>query len=98
MPAADSTRFLIQMVVNVAVCNFAKKKIAKIATKKQGKQAFKSYLVFIAFSLMLIGLNQALFFIFKPPNLYQQLNIPRSMPPEEIKKYEDELKVKVMQM
>lgn len=34
MPAADSTRFLVQMVMNVFVCGYAKKKIAKIATKK----------------------------------------------------------------
>jgi hypothetical protein len=51
--------------MNVFLCNFAKKKIAKIATKKQGKRAFKSYLIFLAFAVILIGLNQAVYFFFK---------------------------------
>ncbi len=68
--AGDSTRFLVQMFMNVFLCKYAKKKIAKIATKKQGKRAFKSYLIFIIFAVCLIGLNQAVFFFFKPRNLY----------------------------
>lgn len=70
MPGADSTRFLVQMFMNVFVCGYAKKKIAKIATKKEGKRTFKSYLIFLVFMFTLIGLNQAVFFFFKPLNLY----------------------------
>ena len=65
MANPDSTRFKVQMIMNVFLCNFAKKKIAKIATKKQGKRAFKSYLIFLAFAVILIGLNQAVYFFFK---------------------------------
>lgn len=71
MAGSDSTRFLVQMVMNVFVCNYAKKKIAKIATKKGGKRTLKSYLIFILFSVTLIALNQAVFFFFKPRNLYE---------------------------
>lgn len=97
MPGADSTRFLVQMIMNVVVCKYAKKKIAKIATKKQGKKAFKSYLIFLLFVVSIIGLNQAVYFFFKPRNLYEELNISRSMPPDQIKSYEDETKIKIMQ-
>lgn len=65
MANPDSTRFIVQMIMNVFLCNFAKKKIAKIATKKQGKRAFKSYLIFLTFAVILIGLNQAVYFFFK---------------------------------
>jgi hypothetical protein len=34
MANTDSTRFIVQMLMNVFICNYAKKKIAKIATKK----------------------------------------------------------------
>lgn len=85
------------MIMNVVVCKYAKKKIAKIATKKQGKKAFKSYLIFLIFIVAIIGLNQAVYFFFKPRNLYEELNIPRSMPSDQIKKYEDDLKIKIMQ-
>lgn len=98
MPPTDSTRFLIQMVVNIVICKYAKQRIAKIATKKQGKKAFKGYLALLLFAVLLIGLNQALFFFFKPLNLYQELNIPRSMSPDQIKLYEEDLKIKIMQM
>lgn len=68
--SGDSTRFLVQMVMNVFVCGYAKKRIAKIATKKEGKRALKSYLIFLVFAITLIGLNQGVFFFFKPANLY----------------------------
>lgn len=70
MPSADSTRFLVQMFMNVFLCNYAKKKIAKISSKREGKRALKSYLIFLVFAITLIGLNQAVFFFFKPLNLY----------------------------
>lgn len=56
--------------MNVFVCGYAKKKIAKIATKKEGKRTLKSYLIFLVFTITLIGLNQGVFFFFKPANLY----------------------------
>lgn len=48
--------------------------------------------------VVLIGLNQAVYFFFKPKNLYEELEIPRSMPPDQIKAYEDQIKLKIMQM
>lgn len=98
MASADSTRFIVQMIMNVYICNFAKKKLAKMTTKKEGKRALKSYLVFLVFVVVLIGLNQAIYFTFKPKNLYEELEIPRSMPPDQIKAYQDQLKIKIMQM
>lgn len=70
MSGSDSTRFIVQMIMNVFVCNYAKKKFAKISTKKNGKRTLKSYLIFIIFSITLIALNQTVFFFFKPRNLY----------------------------
>lgn len=70
MAGGDSTRFLVQMIMNVVICRYAKNKISRIATKKQGKRAFKSYLLFLAFVIVMIGLNQAVYFFFKPLNLY----------------------------
>lgn len=83
----DSTRFLVQMIMNVMICKYAQKKISKIATKKEGKRALKSYLLFLGFVIIMIGLNQGVYFFFKPRNLYEELNIPRNMPPDQIKAY-----------
>lgn len=66
------------MVMNVFICKYAQKKIIKITSKREGKKAFKSYMIFLAFTILLIGLNQAVYFAFKPHNLYEELNIPRS--------------------
>jgi|LakMenEpi03Aug12_release.lakeMendotaPanAssembly.Ray.scaffolds.fasta_scaffold154270_1 hypothetical protein len=71
MANTDSTRFIVQMLMNVFLCNYAKKKIAKIATKKEGKRTLKSYLIFLSFAVILIGLNQTVYFVFKQRNLYQ---------------------------
>lgn len=98
MGGADSTRFIVQMIMNVFICNFAKKRLAKMTTKKEGKRALKSYVTFLLFVVVLIGLNQAIYFIFKPKNLYEELEIPRSMPPEQIKAYMKDLEVKILQM
>lgn len=71
MPSTDSTRFLVQMAMNIFLSNYAKKKLAKINTRKQGRQTLKSYLTFLLFSVLIIGLNQAVYFFFKPANLYE---------------------------
>lgn len=71
MASSDSARFVVQMIMNVYVCKYAKEKISKMATKKNGKRSLKSYLVFFIFSIALITLNQTAYFIFKPRNLYE---------------------------
>lgn len=67
----DSTRFIVQIIMNMVLCNFAQKKIAKISMKREGKRSLKAYLAFFSFALALFLLNQAVFFFFKAPNLYQ---------------------------
>jgi len=69
--AGDSSRFVVQMIMNLVLCNYAQKKIAKLSMKREGKRSLKSYLVFILFAVLLFALNQAVFFFFKTPNLYQ---------------------------
>ena len=75
------------MVMNVFICGYAQKKIAKISSKKEGKRAFKSYLTFLVFVIVLIGLNQLVFFMFTPNNLYEELGITRSYSIEDVKKH-----------
>ena len=98
MVSADSTRFIVQMIMNVYICNFAKKRLIKMTSRKEGKKALKSYIVFLLFVIVLIGLNQTLYFFFKPKNLYEELEISRSMSPAEIEKYQKDLELKIMQM
>lgn len=98
MTASDSSRFLVQMIMNVFICSYAQKKIAKIASKREGRRSIKSYLHFFAFAVILIALNQAVYFMFTPPNLYEELGLRRSDSIEQIKQYKDDLKIQIMQI
>lgn len=72
MPA-DSTRFLVQNIMNILICNYASKKIYKEAISRSGKKTLNYYLIFILFAIAMIILNQLVFFYFKPRNLYEEL-------------------------
>ena len=94
----DSARFLVQNVMNIFICNYAQKRISKEAVKEGNRKNIKYYLLFALFAFTMIGLNQVVYFIFKPINLYEELELRRSMSMEEIKSAGNDIKVKIMQM
>ena len=94
----DSARFLVQNIMNIFICNYAQKKISKEALKKGNKKSINYYLLFALFALTMVALNQLVYFVFKPRNLYEELELRRSMSMEEIKNAGDDIKVKIMQM
>lgn len=58
----------------------------------------RAYVIYVVSVILLIGANQALFLMTEKPNLYEQIECPRSYSLSQVKAYGDELKIKTMQM
>ena len=67
----DSTRFLVQNIMNILICNYAQKKISKEALNKSHQKSVKYYGFFVLFTIVMLLLNQIVYFSFKPRNIYQ---------------------------
>lgn len=96
MSSADSTRFIIQTIVNIIVCNYAKGRFQKMA--QTGKHNWKSLAFFLLFTVVLLGANQIIYFMFKDRNLYEELEVSRRMSGAEITEYANDIKIKIMSM
>ena len=86
-------RFLMMSIFNMYICNMAKKRLGK-----DGKQiTLKNYLKFFVFMIVLLGINQGVFMYMQENNLYEEIEVARSMPVAEFKKHQQELEIKIMQ-
>lgn len=94
-PRDSSSRFVIQSMVNIFVCNQAGKRFNAMILKQRAITP-KSYLYFAIFAFTIISINQLLFFAFKTENLYEKINLPRKLSLSEVKKHGDELAIELM--
>ena len=63
---SSSGRFFVMSFFNMFICGQAKKRLSK-----DGKKiTFKKYMKFVIFLTLLLAINQIVFFLFEPPNLY----------------------------
>ena len=83
---------MIQMAINFFVCKKGQSIIAA-NTMKNDKITMRSYLVFLALVVILIGLNQAAYFFFKNHNLYELVGAPRKMSLMELKEFQKVRKI-----
>jgi len=60
------------MMINMYVCRKGQEIISNY-TVKNDKITFKAYLMFIALVVVLLGVNQSIYFFFKNDNLYQKV-------------------------
>lgn len=66
---SSSGRFFVMSFFNMYICGQAKKRLSK-----DGKKiTLKKYMKFFLFFSILLTINQAVFFFFEPPNLYDEI-------------------------